>query len=86
MGNLRERKSKLFHFFFFLKALFDVCLINRFSRVRLFAIPWTVAHQEYLSGLQCPPPGDWHCKLALRHLGRIGRLDGITDSMDVSLS
>ena len=38
------------------------------SRVRLFAIPWTVAHQaplstefsrqEYWSGLPCPPPGD----------------------------
>ena len=63
-----------------------MCLINRFSRVRLFAIPWTVARQEYLSGLQCPPPGDWHWKLALGHLGRTGRLVGIADSMDVSLS
>ena len=39
-----------------------------FSRVRLFATPWTVAlqappsmvfsRQEYWSGLLCPPPGD----------------------------
>ena len=39
-----------------------------FSRVRLFATPWTVARlaplsmgfsrQEYWSGLPCPPPGD----------------------------
>ena len=38
------------------------------SRVRLFVILWTVAHQaplsmgfsrqEYCSGLLCPPPGD----------------------------
>ena len=38
------------------------------NHVRLFAIPWTVAHQsslsmrfprqEYWSGLPCPPPGD----------------------------
>ena len=38
------------------------------SHVRLFAAPWTVAHQallsvgfswqEYWSGLPCPPPGD----------------------------
>ena len=41
---------------------------SHFSRVQLFAIPWTVAHQaplsmgfsrqEYWSGLPCPPPGD----------------------------
>ena len=39
-----------------------------FSRVQLFATPWTVAHQaplsmgssrqEYWSGLPFPPPGD----------------------------
>jgi len=39
-----------------------------FSRVQLFATPWTVAHQaplslgfsrqEHRSGLPCPPPGD----------------------------
>ena len=44
------------------------CLLNRFSCVRLFVTPWTVAHQaplstgfsrqEYWSGLPCPPPGD----------------------------
>ena len=42
-----------------------VCVL---SRVRLFATPWTVAHQaplsmgfprqEYWSGLRFPPPGD----------------------------
>ena len=41
---------------------------SRFSRVQLFATPWTVAHQaplsmgffrqKYWSGLPCPPPGD----------------------------
>ena len=44
-------------------------LLSRFSCVQLFATLWTVAHQsplsmrfsrqEYLSGLPCPPPGDW---------------------------
>ena len=44
------------------------CLISLFSPVRLFATPWTLAHQaplsmgfsrqEYWSGLPCPPPGD----------------------------
>ena len=43
-------------------------VLSRFSRVRLYATPWTVAHQaplstgfsrqEYWSGLPCPPPGD----------------------------
>ena len=45
-----------------------VCVLSCFSRVRLFATLWTVAHlaplsvgfsrQEYWSGLLCPPPGD----------------------------
>ena len=45
-----------------------VCVLSRFSSVRLFATLWTVAHeaplsmgfsrQEYWSGLPCPPPGD----------------------------
>ena len=44
------------------------CVLNRFSRVRLFVILWTEALQtprsmgfsrkEYWSGLPCPPPGD----------------------------
>ena len=43
-------------------------VLSCFSHVRLFAIPWTVAHQaplsmgfsrqEYWSGLPFPPPGD----------------------------
>ena len=42
--------------------------VSRFSHIRLFATPWTVAHQaplsmgfsrqEYWSGVPCPPPGD----------------------------
>ena len=46
-------------------ALFCVQLL---SRVRLFATPWTIAHQvplatrfprqQYWSGSPCPPPGD----------------------------
>ena len=45
-----------------------VHMLSRFSRVRLFVTPWTVARQaplsvgfsrqEYWSGLPCPPPGD----------------------------
>ena len=44
------------------------CLLSRLNHVRLFVIPWTVAHraplsvrfsrQEYWSGLPCSPPGD----------------------------
>ena len=43
-------------------------MLSRFSHVRLFVTPWTVAHQaplslgfsmqEYRSGLPCPPLGD----------------------------
>ena len=45
-----------------------LCVFSYFSRVRLFATFWTVAHQappsmgfsrqEYWSGLPHPPPGD----------------------------
>ena len=45
-----------------------LCVLSRFSCVRLFATPWTVARQaplsmgfsrqEHWSGLPCPPPGD----------------------------
>ena len=45
-----------------------VCMPSCFNHIRLFATPWTVAHQaplsvgfsrqEYWSGLPCPPPGD----------------------------
>ena len=50
-----------------------VCMLSRFSHVRLFETPWTIAHQapmstgfsrqEYWSGLPSPPAGD------LPHLG-----------------
>ena len=43
-------------------------LLSRFSRVRVFATPWTVAcqsplslgfyRQKYWAGLPCPAPGD----------------------------
>ena len=46
----------------------QACMLSCFSHVRLFATPWTVAHQaplstgfsrqEYWSGLPCRPPGD----------------------------
>ena len=46
----------------------NVCMLNHFSCVRLFATLWTVAcqaplcmgfsRQQYQSGLPCPPPGD----------------------------
>ena len=45
-----------------------VCMLSHFSRVQLFATPWTVVHQaspsmefsrhEYWSGLPFPSPGD----------------------------
>ena len=45
-----------------------LCVLSRFSCVRLFVTPWIVARQaplsmgfsrqEYWSGLPCPPPGD----------------------------
>ena len=44
------------------------CMLSRFSRVRLFATPWTVSHQaplstgffrqEYWNGLPFSPPGN----------------------------
>ena len=46
----------------------NCAVLTGFSRVRLFATLWTVAHQallstgfsrqEYYSRLPCPPPGD----------------------------
>ena len=49
-------------------AFSKACMVSRFSRVWLFATPWTVAlqaplsigfsWQEYWSGLPCPSPGD----------------------------
>ena len=45
-----------------------MCVLSRFSHVRLFATLWTIAHeavlsmgffkQEYWSGVPFPPPGD----------------------------
>ena len=53
---------------FSLKLSMLVCMRSLFSRVWLFVIPWTVAHQaplsmgfsrqNYWSGLPFPPPGD----------------------------
>ena len=47
---------------------FCCAVLSHFSCIKLFATPWTVAHQallsmgfsrqEYWSGLRCPPPGD----------------------------
>ena len=46
-----------------------MCVLSHFSCVQLFAAPWAVVHQaplsmefsrqEYYSGLQCPPLGDF---------------------------
>ena len=51
-----------------LNMLISVCMLSLFSRVLLFATPWTVARQdplsmgfsrqEYWSGLPFPSPGD----------------------------
>ena len=50
------------------RFIFNLCMLSHFSRIQLFATPWTVARQaplsmgfsreEYWSGLLCPPPGD----------------------------
>ena len=50
------------------RSFSEVSVCQPLSRVRLFAIPWTLAHQvplsmeffrqEYQSGLPCPSPGD----------------------------
>ena len=47
-----------------------VCMLNHFSCVWLFVIPWTAVRQaplsmgcsrpEYWGGVPCPPPGDLH--------------------------
>ena len=59
--------------------------LSRFSRVRLFVTPWTVARQaplsmgfsrqEYWSGLPCPPPGDLPSPgmEAVTHVSCVGR-------------
>ena len=56
-------------------SLGDWVRAQSLSGVRLFAAPWTVAHQtplsmgfprpEYWSGWPCPPPGDLPVSLAL---------------------
>ena len=43
------------------RVWYGLLVLNRFSCVRLFATPWTVARQDffrqaYWSGLPCPPP------------------------------
>ena len=48
--------------------VYNVCMLNQFSHVQLFATPWTVDHQtplsmifsrqEYCNGLPCPLPKD----------------------------
>ena len=65
----------VFHFLNFPSCYKKTCIpfwgksaLNRFSHVRLFVTPWTVAHeaslsmefsrQEYWSGLPFPSPGD----------------------------
>ena len=58
----------MFQIFDFWHDYIPVCMVSRFSHVRLFATPWTVAcqaplsvessRQEYWSRLPCPPPGD----------------------------
>ena len=59
--------SLLYLLYRLLKFAYSAVLCH-FSRVQLFATPWTVAHQgplsmgfsrqEYWSGLPFPPPGD----------------------------
>ena len=58
----------LVRFFFYIYSFFVKVKVKLLSCVRLFATPWTVAHQappsmgfsrqEYWSGLPFPSPGD----------------------------
>ena len=60
--------EKEFIFIAIIPSREGVCVLSRFSCVRLFATPWTVAQQaplsvefsrqEYWSGLPYPPPED----------------------------
>ena len=45
----------LFHCYLLSSMLLPGCMLSRFSRVRLFVTPWTVAHQAPLSMLPYPP-------------------------------
>ena len=55
---------------FLAKCRLHACVLSSFSRVHLFATPWTAAlqaplsmgfsRQEYCRGLLCPPSGDLH--------------------------
>ena len=68
MGPSSERKT-------------SVCVLSRFSHVRLFVTPWTVARQaplsmgfsrqEYWCGLPCPPPGIFPTQGSNPHLSRL---------------
>ena len=48
----------LFHCYLLSSVLLPGCMLSRFSRVRLFVTPWTVARQAPLSMLPYPPSGD----------------------------
>ena len=60
------KKSIYYVYYYKTKLWLCVCMLSHFSRVRLFATPWTIAHQpplsmefsrqEYWSGFPCPPP------------------------------
>ena len=63
---LAEKIPIIFYRFYHLHCY--VCVLSRFSYIRLCATPWTVvrqaplymefSRQEYWSGLPFPPPGD----------------------------
>ena len=63
---LAEKIPIIFYRFYHLHCC--VCVLSRFSYIRLCATPWTVvrqaplymefSRQEYWSGLPFPPPGD----------------------------
>ena len=54
-------------FFRTIIRILTMCMLSCFSRVQLFAVPWSVTHQaplsmgfsrqEYWHGLPCPSPG-----------------------------
>ena len=68
MYQLIKIKMALLNYIFLISIQQTWSEVKSLSRVRLFATPWTVAHQappsmgfsrqESWSGLPCPPPGD----------------------------
>ena len=61
-----------------------IIVLSHLRHVRLFATPWTIAHQaplsmglsreEYWSGLPCPSPGPQYLASAISYFPRVKRI------------